>query len=243
MLALDGCIFRMRNPGRAVKNPMRYWCDSKKTFGLLCMGAADADRRILWWDISYVPTTHDNPAFQLTPFGSRLYSGHMPAPFFASGDSAFTPHPSLMTPGKKRPEFDAYNYEHSSNRMPIEQAWGELYMRWGILWRPLWVEFRRRAGLISCLIRLHNICIDHRTRTRYNEVDGLCEVQPGIWRRPPRYDRKGFRVEYLDTRPDWEASTGQGARVANSAEERRQQLIDNIARLGLRRPPPKHKRT
>jgi hypothetical protein len=93
----------MRNPGKAVKNPMRYWCDRKKTYGLLCMGAADADRRILWWDISYVPTTHDNPAFRLTPFGSRLYSGHMPAPFFASGDNAFTPHPSLMTPGKKRP--------------------------------------------------------------------------------------------------------------------------------------------
>ena len=84
----------MRNPGKAVKNPMRYWCDRKKTYGLLCMGAADADRRILWWDISYVPTTHDNPAFRLTPFGSRLYSGHMPAPFFASGDNAFTPHPS-----------------------------------------------------------------------------------------------------------------------------------------------------
>lgn len=123
---MDGCIFKQTCPGKKVPNALKYWVDRKKCYGLLAMGAADADRRIWWFDISFLPTTHDSPAFRYTNLGSQLYDSKLPAPFFFSGDNAFSLHRSMMTPGTG-PAWDDYNYVQSSARMPIEQAWGEVW--------------------------------------------------------------------------------------------------------------------
>ena len=44
--------------------------------------------------------------------------------------------------------------------MKVEQSFGILVQRWGILWRPLRVAFDRRPKLIRALFHVHNFCID-----------------------------------------------------------------------------------
>ena len=65
----------------------------------------------------------------------------------------------MVTPSGD-PALDDYDYFQSSNRMPIECAFGIIYQRWGVLWRPLRYRFDRRAPLVGACIRLHNFCID-----------------------------------------------------------------------------------
>jgi hypothetical protein len=196
--AVDGCILRTHNPGDAVPASKTWYVARKGCFGILLQAIADADRRIRWYDMNSVPTSHDSSAFTRTDLGQRIVNGDLPAPFFLSGDNAYKNGPSLVTPGVGS-KYYHFNFEHSSLRMPIEQAFGELVARWGILWRPLRMKHKRRAIVIACLVRLHNWCIDHRIKSEFNEVNGMVLGPTGRWVPAPRFDRDGRPVEYLDT--------------------------------------------
>ena len=61
--ALDGVHFPMKAPSaNDVPDPLRYHVARKDKYALLCMAMCDARRRITWYDISQVPTTHDSLA-------------------------------------------------------------------------------------------------------------------------------------------------------------------------------------
>ena len=73
--------------------------------------------------------------------------------------------------------------------------------------RPLEVAHTRRAALISCCMRLHNFCIDHRiTEEGLPDMDGQrgrCvpgepDVVPDRWEKKPFLDRQGRPVEHLN---------------------------------------------
>lgn len=105
------------------------WCHlivRSLRFCLLLMALCDAERRILWHDIGFYPTTHDSTAWRLSSLGKKVANGRLPSPFFISGDNAFHPgSPSIVTPGPATATWDAFNYVQSSKRMPIECAFGE----------------------------------------------------------------------------------------------------------------------
>lgn len=54
-----------------------------------------------------------------------------------------------------------FDFIQSSNRLPIECAFGMQVKRWDILWRALVCAYSRRAPLIGALNRLHNCRIDY----------------------------------------------------------------------------------
>ena len=136
----------------------RYYCERKKKHGLHCEAIADANRKVLFYDISCTPTTHDYLAFKSTGLGYRIYRGDLPEPYYIIGDSAYVCGRSIVTPG----DCDDFNYEHSRVRMAVECAFGEIVRRWGILWRPLEMKFNKRARFIGACIKLHNYCVDRR---------------------------------------------------------------------------------
>jgi hypothetical protein len=106
LAALDGCLIRQQSPGLAVDNPKNYYCKRKSMFSLLLMAMADSDRRIIWFDISMAPTSHDSLAFKALPFAVKVLE-RMPGGYFINGDSAFRPgRNAIMTPGGT----DEYNY-------------------------------------------------------------------------------------------------------------------------------------
>ena len=81
-----------------------------------------------------------------------------------SDDNAFcenmtmgTPLPGLNISAAE----DAYNFYHSQVRITIERVFGILVHRWPILWRPLSMSILKVPAIVTCLMRLHNFCIDH----------------------------------------------------------------------------------
>jgi hypothetical protein len=235
--ALDGTLIGMTNPGRSIRNAAEHFCARKSMFAMLLMAMCDVDRKFTWWDMSHTARTHDSKAFKGTPLGVRLAAGCLPRPFFTSGDAAFEASNSLVCPGGG----DAYNYQQSSSRMPIECAFGMLSMTFGVLWRKLNVRFNRRAPLISSLLHVHNFRIDHKltiSGSSYSKrkVKGKAgtveqwEVLPGIWKVPPSFDKHGRLVEPVDSN-EVDATPA----LSGSTKAR---LIKAVKDAGVKRPSP-----
>ena len=55
-----------------------------------------------------------------------------------------------------------FNFYHSSTRMHIEQAFGQLKSRWGILWRPLACNLYMNHVIIHGCMMLHNFIAQQR---------------------------------------------------------------------------------
>ena len=166
---------------------MRYYVPRKAEYCLLCMAMCDVERRFLDFDISQAPTTHDSLAHAVSPMGQRVKDGELAAHgmgFFINSDSAFMHTGSMVTPSGD-PDLDDYDFEQSSNRMAIECTFGVLIHRWGILWKPLKVAFRRRVPLISACMRLHNFCIDQQKEEKSTPAEGeplpLEPAACGVW--------------------------------------------------------------
>ncbi len=121
--AIDGCHFPQKNPGKAVRNPNKYYVQRKAMHALLAIASCDTHRRFLDVDISQVPTTHDSVAFRHSDLGTRIIRDELPDPYFFNGDSAFVISRSMITP-TNTPEFTDFDFEQSSNRMAIECAFG-----------------------------------------------------------------------------------------------------------------------
>lgn len=45
--------------------------------------------------------------------------------------------------------------------MHIEQAFGTMIARWGILWRPLRYSLSHNIRVVELAMCLHNFCVDH----------------------------------------------------------------------------------
>ncbi len=66
---------------------------------------------------------------------------------------------------------DAYNFYHLQIRITIEQAFGILVHRWGILRRPMSMSIKKVPSLVMCLMKLHNFCINNNgcsTKSTYD---------------------------------------------------------------------------
>jgi hypothetical protein len=239
--ALDGCIFWQKNPGVSVHNAIRYHVARKCKYGILASAICDSQRRFLWFDMSHTPSTHDYSAFADTDLGQRIYNNELPYPFFLLGDNAYVCSKSVIVPG----DDDDFNYEQSALRMNIECAFGELIRRWGILWRPLEVNFNRRTDVIAACMRLHNFCVDHRIEMEEAPVDAPRSQRSATGvrrqRRPtvrPIFDRDGRPVDNLES-TRWHTfgnvdPTSRSRRHNNF--DRREELEKANYEAGLKRP-------
>ena len=105
----------------------------------------------------------------------------------------------MLVPDFDVANFDNYNFEHSSNRMHIECAFGMLVNKWAMLWHPLDVKFSRRVPLINACFHLHNFCIDQKMfkENTFTNQDEHVKIQPSydsisaVWAKKPRFDKRG----------------------------------------------------
>ena len=84
--------------------------------------------------------------------------GKLPDGYYILGDAAYPLSDHLLTPYPGQglsPEKDSFNFYLSQLRVKVEQSFGILVQRWGILWRPLRVAFDGRPKLIRALFHLH----------------------------------------------------------------------------------------
>ncbi len=57
------------------------------------------------------------------------------------------------------PEYN-YNFFHSSSRISVECAFGEIDLCWGIFWRPLKFSLKPNCNIIDAAMHLHNFIVD-----------------------------------------------------------------------------------
>ena len=86
---------------------------------------------------------------------------------FLIGDSAYCIESFLIPPydnARPRTAEDDFNFFHSSARITVECAFGEIDLRWGIFWKRLSCTLDNAAIIIEGAMRLHNFLVDYRER-------------------------------------------------------------------------------
>ena len=68
---------------------------------------------------------------------------------------------------------DDYNFFHSSSRICVECAFGEIDLRWGILWKRLQFTMKNNIRIIDACMRMHNSFVDFREANVIDEVDKI----------------------------------------------------------------------
>lgn len=198
--ALDGFAARIEMPGEnECENPLSYI--NRKGFPALnAQAIADAEQRCRWLAILSPGSTHDSTAYTVTCFARRWGATLIKYPgteryFYLCNDDAYSCGVNMLCPwpgtglNTRAPFKDAFNYFLSSgNRNCVERMFGQVYQRWGILWRPLMFPLRRVPVVVTALFRLHNFLKDigDRSEPSVNSGEGQHrEEEPFRSRRVP----------------------------------------------------------
>ena len=178
--ALDGWLVRIRSPQAkdGVDTPGDYF--SRK--GFYCVNVqviVDKKKRVLYRSIISRGAEHDSTAFrnsslykELLEKGAELAERNL----YFIGDSAYAIRSFLLTPVDNTlhgQAGDNYNYYHSSSRISVECAFGEINNRWGILWKSLGYDLSTNTSIIDACLRLHNFIVNYRET--HEQRDGVTQ--------------------------------------------------------------------
>ena len=215
--AIDGLQVKIRSPSKKKDNiddPKSFFC--RKGFSSVNVQATcDSARRFIDFDIRWPGSTSDTIAWMTTGVYKAVFNRELPEPYFFVGDAAYPCSERMLTPVPGSVETigkwaDSFNFHQSQLRINIECAFGMLVRRFGVLWKPLEVRFKRVPPLIACCMRVHNFCIDYALLhssgddhiPHHGERGDGCIVI-GSGKRPicmrPRFDKDGIPVDLLST--------------------------------------------
>ena len=117
------------------------------------------DKVVLWRSIMCKGSEHDSTAFKKTQLHEKLlasFTNLVNHGLYIVGDSAYAIRSFLLVPfDNARPssDEDSFNYHHSTCRIWVECAFGEIDMRWGIFWRPLQFSLQNNLQVIDAGLR------------------------------------------------------------------------------------------
>ena len=167
--ALDGVAVKIKCPpvSELIGDPGNYFC-RKGFYALNVQAICDKSRRVLWLSTGHKGSTHDSTAFMETQL-FKILDEHSDwlneKGYFLVGDSAFPLMGHLLVPhadAKPLSPEDAFNFWLSNSRIQIECTFGEVVMRWGILWRKLLFDIQDVGKVVTAAMLLHNFLIDER---------------------------------------------------------------------------------
>jgi DDE superfamily endonuclease len=170
--ALDGLAIRIPLP--SVKDcdyPLSYM--NRKGFPAInAQGIADANAKCIHLSMLTPGSTHDSTAWAITPLSVEWAANCMADPrtgrrFWISDDDAYgaTCNQLCPWPGTglrtRDPYKDSFNYHLSGgNRNVVERLFGQVYQRWGILWRPIRYPLAKVPVIVMAVFQLHNFFKD-----------------------------------------------------------------------------------
>jgi hypothetical protein len=167
--ALDGISIEIMKPLDKYV-PRNFFC-RKGMYALPVQAIVDSTYRFTYMSCNCVGSTHDELSFACSRLGQLLQDGGSSAlhSYWIAADAAYVCENGLLTPWSKGQLMDgeeglfrdSFNYFHSSLRIHVEQSFGMLVARFGILWRPLRFSITRVGPIISSCMKLHNFCIAH----------------------------------------------------------------------------------
>jgi len=163
--SIDGLAIRIAKPKSM---NARDFFNRKGFYSYNLQAMCDSHYRFTWGSIKCPGSAHDSFAYGMTDLADALTSGQLPEGFWIAGDDAYPCSNSLLTPWSGRGISvykDAFNFFLSSSRVAIEQAFGMLVGRWGVLWRTMDIGHTSVPRLVLVLMKLHNLCIDRNQTT------------------------------------------------------------------------------
>ena len=251
--ALDGWIVKIQKPTKSdgVNNPQSFY-SRKGYYGVNVQAISDKNKKILFRSILSRGAEHDSTAFKNSSLYKLLLSNWeslLRKGFFLIGDTAYGIRSFLHTPYDDTMHGSAednYNFFHSSSRISIECAFGEINLRWGILWRALKFSLKMNCMIIDVCMRLHNFIVDHRNNQNFSTsmdraiFDDDCRRFFAV---NPFMDDIGVRGGEDDIRRDEDGGVQRGGRSTRAetastdyGRRWRDEHRDDIARQRLIRP-------
>lgn len=159
--AVDGIHIQIEKPPN--KHHPKQFFSRKGYFSIPVQALVDSCYRFVAGSAVCKGSTHDSVALDISHIGRYLREGKLPRGFWIAGDEAYSPTESLIVPFRKSLASkyeNAFNFFLSSHRMHVEQAFGILKNRWGILWRPMKHNLCRVTKIVNVAMQLHNFCIN-----------------------------------------------------------------------------------
>lgn len=156
--ALDGIAVAIVKPrSDHIEDPRKYY-NRKGFFAIVVQAAVSADYKFLFVSAKHAGSTHDATAIAGTKLYDVLSKSLLPPWAHVVGDDAYSNTGHLLTPysGTVTPEQDSFNFYHSSCRIVVEQTFGILVNRWGILWSPIKFSVQTATEIIMVCCKLHN---------------------------------------------------------------------------------------
>lgn len=188
--ALDGIAIPITKPRTTdCGNPSTYF-HRKGYFALPVQAICDSRYRFTFCSAKCAGPTHDSVAFSVSSYAARLASEGLPRGYWIAADDAYICTESVITPvqgsdAAPGSAADAFNYYQSSHRMHIEQAFGYMIARWGILKRPLRFALAENVRIVQLSMVLNNFCIDNADESpeyllSENEYSELLQYSNGL---------------------------------------------------------------
>jgi len=195
--ALDGKHVAIRSP----KNSGSLYYNYKGFFSIVLMALVDADYKFIWVEAGASGSASDAQLFQACELRDAIESGEIgfPAPeplpnddrdtpYFLIGDEAFPLKSWMMKPySRKNLHHDEriFNYRLSRARRVVENAFGIMANRFGVLLTTIKLEKDTVEEVVMACCTLHNIM-----RIRYPQAQNALldtenedhEIIPGAWR-------------------------------------------------------------
>lgn len=159
--AVDGIHIQIEKPPN--KHHPKQFFSRKGYFSIPVQALVDSCYRFVAGSAVCKGSTHDSVALDISHIGQYLRESKLPRGFWIAGDEAYSPTESLIVPFRKSlaSKYEsAFNFFLSSHRMHVEQAFGILKKRWGILWRPMKHNLGRVTKIVNVAMQLHNFCIN-----------------------------------------------------------------------------------
>jgi hypothetical protein len=252
--ALDGWIVKVEKPKRSdgINNPQSFY-SRKGYFGVNVQAIADWNKKIVFRSILSRGAEHDSTAFKNTSLYKWLlqnWESMVQKGFYLIGDTAYGMRSFLHTPyddAMHGTAEDNYNFFHSSSRITIECAFGEITLRWGIFWRALKFSLKMNCMVIDVCMRLHNFIVERRdandrfsTSLDRDVFDDDCRRFFAIH---PFLEDIGVRGGEDDIQRNQDGEVSHGGRSsraetcsAHNGKQWRDMIRDEIARQNLVRP-------
>lgn len=193
--ALDGLAVRIPMPELSeTEYPLSFF--TRKGFCAVNVQAiSDAHDKCISLSVKTAGSTHDSTAWAVSDDHDKWKRHVIVDPrthrvFWLSTDAAYKATENQVPPWpgtgliSRAPYKDAFNYFLSSgSRNGIERLFGQIYQRWGILWRPIFFPLHRVPIIVTALFQLHNYLKDLNDTNLPAIGTGLGARQAGELRR------------------------------------------------------------
>jgi hypothetical protein len=204
-------------------NPTSYY--NRKGFYATCVQAAVlANEKVFFLSTKHAGTTHDSTVFGTTALHAYLLKtepeGWLPEWATGAANNAYVNGSAggrILTSysGSLTSIQDSFNYFLSSLRIMVEQAFGVVVARWGIIWSPLHSSLAKVSKIIVVCCKLHNFIIDQRGKGGITAgVPCVPAVDPG-----QPHPRAGPGVCARRSTPQFRSESARATRTLRAAGE------------------------